>query len=363
MNIGQILFLGICGTELTPSEKKLIELIHPGGFVLFSRNMETPAQVRALTDSLREASAIRPIIAIDEEGGRVSRTRHLGHEPPSAQELADAKDDRLILWHGQRTAEVLSLLGIDMDFAPVLDISYDREADNALQGRCYGENAMEVLTHGAIFNAGLRSKGIFSCGKHFPSCGVGQCDPHHDLPIVRKSLEKLKEEDVRVYEGLFYQLDAIMGCHTLFEGLDVHPASLSPFFLRKILRQQMGYEGLVLTDDLDMGAIGSRYPRGEDLAQAIIAGNDMALICHRTETAQGALGYVEKELGVSFLQDSLARIAALKERFQVIDHFSQTRWEELNEQGLALRIATLGEEEALLPRDYSGEKRSPVEIY
>ena len=168
---GQLLMLGVPGTELSPEDAGLYRDIQPGGFVLFGRNVESPEQLRKLTDDLRELCDITPIISIDQEGGRVSRTREIGTEPPSAEELRLKNDLGLIARHGQLTAHLLRILGFNMDLCPVLDISYDDQADNALRGRCYGSDAQQVITNAGIFNRNLRHCRVLSSGKHFPSCG------------------------------------------------------------------------------------------------------------------------------------------------------------------------------------------------
>ena len=139
---GQLLLLGVPGTELSSADAALYKSIQPGGFVIFGRNVASPEQLRKLTDDLRDICQDTPIIAIDQEGGRVTRTREIGAEPPSAQELREKGDLGMIARHGLITADLLRMLGFNMNFAPVLDISYDDEADNALRGRCYGKDCL-----------------------------------------------------------------------------------------------------------------------------------------------------------------------------------------------------------------------------
>ncbi len=363
---GQLLILGVPGTTLTPEDAALYRSIQPGGFVLFGRNIESPEQVRKLTDDLRELCEITPLIAVDQEGGRVSRTRQIGTEPPSAQELREKGDMGLIAQHGKLTAWILRLLGFNMDLAPVLDISYDDDADNAMQGRCYGTDSQQVITYAGIFNRNLRHYKILSCGKHFPSCGLADTDPHHALPHVDKSVAEMLASDLLPYTALTPELDSLMSCHAHFSAIDPNspglPGSLSHNLLTKLLRYQLGYEGVIITDDLDMGAIVNTYGRGPDVQLAIAAGNDMAMICHQIDTATTALSHL-KEIPFATVDDSLRRIEKMKKRLHAPLKFTEELWQSIDADIMQLRVDVLGEQRAHEIRDYSGEKRSPVEDY
>ena len=143
--IGQLLLTGVPGPELDADTARRFKALQPGGFILFGRNIVSPEQLRKLIDDLRDLSDIEPIITIDQEGGRVSRLRLIGNEPPNAQALREKGDPALITKHGKLTGELLRLFGFNLDLCPVLDISYDDQADNSLKGRCYGTNAQEVI--------------------------------------------------------------------------------------------------------------------------------------------------------------------------------------------------------------------------
>lgn len=368
---GQLLLLGVKGLELTPEEITLFKKVQPGGFVIFGRNVESPEQVRALTDSLKDICDIEPLITIDQEGGRVTRTREIGNEPPSAEQLRKAGDLKkvggLIARHGMITADVLRQLGVNMNLCPVLDISYDDEADNAMKGRCYGSDAQEVITNAGIFNSNLRhKKKMLTCAKHFPSCGLADVDPHHELPFVTKSKEALLASDLLPYTALMPTLDSIMSCHAHFSAIDPDspglPGSLSKNLLTGLLRTQLGYEGVIMTDDLDMGAIVNTYGRGNDVRMSIEAGNDFAMICHQVDSAEIALNAI-KEISISTVDDSLQRVEKLKKRIIGSPKFKRELWDKYDEEIMQLRIDTLGEEGAKMQEDYSGEKRSPVEDY
>ncbi len=367
---GQLLLLGVKGLELTSEEASLFKKIQPGGFVIFGRNVESPEQVRSLTDALKEVCDIEPLITIDQEGGRVTRTREIANEPPSAQQFREAGDSKkvagLIARHGMITADILRQLGINMDLCPVLDISYDDESDNAMRGRCYGTDAQEVISNAGIFNSNLRHGKVLSCAKHFPSCGLADVDPHHELPFVKKSKQDLMASDLLPYTALMPTLDSIMSCHAHFSSIDPDspglPGSLSKNLLIGLLRNQLGYEGVIMTDDLDMGAIVNTYGRGNDVRMSIEAGNDMAMICHQVDSAQVAIDAI-KEISNNTIDDSLRRIEKLKKRIVRSADFKRELWDKYDEEVMQLRIDTLGEEKARTTEDYSGQKRSPVEDY
>jgi len=309
MNAGGLLMLGLQGPELRPEEAALFRKLQPAGYILFSRNIVSPEQTRRLTDELRSLSYDLPIIAIDQEGGRVTRTRDIGPPIPSAPSLAAAKDMGAIADVAVHTADLLRLLGCNLNLAPVLDIDHFPDKANALRGRCWGSDAQRVIDYAGHWNRWHRKRLMATCAKHFPAGGRAQSDPHHDLPAATVSIGELLREDIIPYTALMPELDAIMLAHVEFPQIDPQlPASLSPEVVRKFLRGQLGFDRhLVLTDDLDMGAIASRFGRGEDAKLAIAAGNDLALICHRSDTAEVAAAAIA-ELPTWMIDEAHERI-------------------------------------------------------
>src|SRR6266481_1518401 len=172
-SLGQLIMTGVPGKELDAKTAELFRRVQPGAFILFGRNIESPSQLRKLIDDLRDLSEVEPIITIDQEGGRVSRLKLLGQEPPNANELRDKDDLEIIRRHGDITGRLLRIFGFNLDLCPVLDISFDDEADNSLRGRCYGNDVAQVVRNAGAFNDGLRAAGVLSCGKHFP--GYSRC--------------------------------------------------------------------------------------------------------------------------------------------------------------------------------------------
>src|SRR6202035_4840762 len=156
-------------------------------------------QLRKLIDDLRDLSQVEPIITIDQEGGRVSRLRLIGNEPPNAQQLREKNDVDLIRRHGDITGRLLRLFGFNLDLCPVLDISFNDEADNSLRGRCYGKTVEQVVRNAGAFNDAMREQGIASCGKHFPGYSAAKSDAHYELPKIERTRAELDKEELAVF--------------------------------------------------------------------------------------------------------------------------------------------------------------------
>src|SRR6266404_2013926 len=198
-SLGQLILTGVPGKELDAKAAKLFRKVQPGGFILFGRNIESATQLRKLIDDLRGLSTVEPIITIDQEGGRVSRLRLIGNEPPNAQQLRDKDDVDLIRQHGDITGRLLRVFGFNLDLCPVLDISFDDNADNSLRGRCYGKTVEQVVRNAGAFNDAMRKQGIASCGKHFPGYTCAKSDAHYELPRIDRTREELDANELAVF--------------------------------------------------------------------------------------------------------------------------------------------------------------------
>lgn len=360
----ELLLVGVPGPELDAATAERLRRLQPGGFILFGRNIVSAPQLRQLTDSLRELSVTEPIITIDQEGGRVSRLRLIGHEPPNARQLRHRGDLGLIAEHGGLTGKLLRLFGFNLDLCPVLDISFADEADNSLRGRCYGGSVGETITNAETFRAAMASEGILSCGKHFPGYTFAGLDPHHELPRIERSRAELDSCELAVFRAFAHSVDSMMIGHAhypCFEPAAAVPASLSAAVIRKCLIDELGFRGLVMTDDLDMGAILNTFGWDDTIRRAVHAGNHLIMICHRLEAAEEALRVLET-MPARDLEPALAALAAFKQRLAAPTEFSEQAHRQLDGQVWQLRVATLGEE---LARSRSPEdgKRSPVEVY
>jgi beta-N-acetylhexosaminidase len=360
---GQFLIMGVPGGVLDADTRQVIKEIQPGGFILFGRNIQSAQQLRQLTEELRGSVQLEPIITIDQEGGRVSRLKEIGNEPPSAKQLRDKGDASLIEWHGRLTGQLLRLFGFNLDLCPVLDVSFDDEADNSLKNRTYGMTATDVIRFAGAFNRGLRSEGILSCGKHFPGYSAAAVDPHHNLPIIDRSAADLTACEWQPYRAIQAELDTIMVGHVRNTHLD--PAgtasSLSRPMVQGILREQWNYQGCVITDDMDMGAILNEYGFADSMRRAIEAGNDLILLCHRVAMAREA-AEVLAQLPEAVTAPARERIARLRNKLAKPSDFSLERHAALDAEVYRLREATLGIE-AAKSRSTDTGKRSPVEVY
>ncbi|MGB8169238.1 MAG: glycoside hydrolase family 3 N-terminal domain-containing protein [Chthoniobacteraceae bacterium] len=374
-SLGQLLMTGVPGPELDAATAATFRRIQPGAFILFGRNIQTPGQLRKLIDDLRELSEIEPIITIDQEGGRVSRLKLVGNEPPNANQLRDKGDVDLIERHGRITGRLLRIFGFNLDLCPVLDISFDDEADNSLRGRCYGNDVAQVIRNAGAFNRGLRGEGIRSCGKHFPGYSRAGLDAHHELPTIDLSRAELEAHELAVFRHFSTkesangnEVDSMMIGHAFYPALDASgvPSSLSRRVITDLLRGELAFRGLVMTDDLDMGAILEPYGKGESgleqvIHTAINAGNDVAMICHRVEMVALAHGFLS---GVprAELDRALASVAAFKAKLVPADPFTEEEFRRRDEEVWKLRVDTLGAELAAQRSPEDG-KRSPVETY
>lgn len=362
-SLGQLILTGVPGLELDSETAELFRRLQPGGFILFGRNIQSAGQLRKLIDDLRDLSEVEPIITIDQEGGRVSRLRLIGNEPPNAQQLRDRNDVALVRRHGEITGQLLRLFGFNLDLCPVLDISFDDEADNSLRGRCYGKTVEQVIRLAGAFNDAMREQGVLSCAKHFPGYSAARVDAHHDLPKIDRTREELDKEELAVFREFVGTVDSMMICHGWYPAFNAakRPASLSREIITQLLREEFHYDGLIMTDDLDMGAILNEYGLEETIRLAIEAGNDWVMICHRVD----AIGEVHTTLGKlppSQIERALERVVQTKAKLAPPHEFSEEKFKEIDGEIWDLRVAVLGQEEAAKRSPEDG-KRSPVETY
>lgn len=273
--------IGINGHEVNAGEEESIRRLQPAGFILFSRNIHSVGQVRRLTDTLRRLCLHHPVIAVDQEGGRVVRTASLDLNLPAPSSLVWSGDFSGAVELAAVTALALRYLGVNMNFAPVLDICHDPSAANALPGRCWGNNAQDVIARGGVYSSNLRRGGIQSCGKHFPGMGRAQADPHFSLPVIDLDERELFETDLLPFLALCPALPAIMSAHIMLPRIDPeYPSTLSSRVIRGLLRDRLDFKGVIFTDDLCMGAIAARHAPDEAALLSLKAGCDVPLICH-----------------------------------------------------------------------------------
>ncbi|NLC68078.1 MAG: beta-N-acetylhexosaminidase, partial [Clostridiaceae bacterium] len=286
--IGQLLMVGIEEKEVDEATAGFLRSHKVGGVILFERNIENPEQVKSLTRQLQELGSGPPgvgmLIGIDQEGGKVNRLPWEKGRFPSASNLASSGQPEIVRYAASRMAAQLKELGINMNFAPVLDINSN--PDNPVIGdRAFGNNPEIVSQMGPAFMEGTLDEGIIPVAKHFPGHGDTSLDSHTDLPVVAHSMDRLRNfELVPFEEAIKNGVPAIMTAHILLPLLDEDaPATLSPAIIKGLLREQLQFEGVVITDDLGMAAIAGLYTTGQAAVKAVKAGVDTLLICHGKE--------------------------------------------------------------------------------
>src|SRR5215216_1513862 len=285
--IGQFLFIGLPGTELDAETRELVEEIQPGGVIIFGRNVAGAEQLRTLLVGVREIVRTPPLVGIDQEGGLVDRLRRIFTPMPAARTIRQHGDLAAARALGRITGEVLGLLGFNMNFAPVMSIMTDERdlLSNGLYSRSYGRSPGEVLGYTMVYLRALQGAGCLGCLKHFPGIGAGEVDSHEEMPLVHLSHDDLIAQDLAPYIELFQREDdrvrAVMVSHGGFPNIDirqgvaggrVEPASLNHSIVTKLLRDELGYQHLVVTDDLEMGAIAKHYAIEDAVRLAFHAG-------------------------------------------------------------------------------------------
>jgi beta-N-acetylhexosaminidase len=362
-SLGQLIMTGVPGKELDAKTADLFRRVQPGAFILFGRNIESAVQLRKLIDDLRNLSETEPIITIDQEGGRVSRLRLIGNEPPNAQQLRGKGDVDLIRRHGDITGRLLRLFGFNLDLCPVLDISFNDDAENSLRGRCYGKTVEQVVRNAGAFNEAMRGQGIASCGKHFPGYSAATSDAHYQLPRIDRTREELDQNELAVFREFVNDMHSMMICHGWYPCFESEktPATLSSRIVTDLLRNELVFNGLIMTDDLDMGAILTGYRLDETIRLAIAAGNDLVMICHRIpeiETVQQILGTLPSDQ----IERAQRSVANFKERLEPPNQFSEAAFHRIDNEIWNLRTAVLGEERASQTTPQSVQ-HSPVELF
>ena len=320
--IGQFLIVGFEGTKPSREVLTMIRKYQVGGVILFKRNIESLPQLIRLTRELQKSSAPNSLfIGIDQEGGRVSRLSPEFTIFPSMDHLGRLDDVALTYQVGEATARELKAVGIQLNFAPVLDI-HSNPKNPVIGDRAFGDDPDLVCKHGLALIMGHEDNGVLPCGKHFPGHGDTRTDSHKTLPRVDHSLERLLDFEMKPFQhAVANRLEAIMTAHVLYSRLDPEtPASLSANIITNILRQGMRFDGLVISDDLEMKAISDHYPVGEAAVRAIAAGSDIVLVCRdfgrQVEAYEGLFNaWKSGKLSDDRLTLSLRRIFRLKEKY------------------------------------------------
>ncbi|TVQ91378.1 MAG: beta-N-acetylhexosaminidase [Deltaproteobacteria bacterium] len=306
---GRRLIIGFSGGEVTSELREVVREIQPGGFILFSRNVENPRQVRDLNRALRDLLPGRPLlISVDQEGGRVQRIREPATHWPTLREVG-AADASLEI--AQALGLELRAMGFNLNFAPVADVD-SNPANPVIGDRSFGRDPARVGAQVQAFTRGLQAQGILACAKHFPGHGDTSTDSHLELPQIDREEQSLRSVELPPFAAAVAAgVASIMTAHVVFSAWDPHwPATLSTRVIPEILREGMGFRNLVITDDLEMKAVADRYPLAEQVRRTLLGTVDLALACHRAELQ---LELFAESIKAQEQDPELARLAARSE--------------------------------------------------
>ena len=316
--VGQLLMIGIHGKTLNDDAKFMLNEYRVGGIILFDRNMESKDQVKSLITDINKtgkSAGLTPLfIGIDQEGGAVARMEDQLIKVPPAEELGKEPIEQAVSLAKQSGTE-LKDLGFNINFAPVADLGLT-------YGRSFSTNPDDVVRYASAVGKAYDEAGLWYSYKHFPGIGKTDVDLHADTSVVPVSKETLLNEDTKVFVDLIKQSKpntyAIMVSHAMYPQIDPdHPSSLSKAIITDWLRKDMGYNGVVVTDDMDMGALAKHYTFGDMAVQSILAGSDILLVCHEYEHMQEAYNGLMKavkdgRISKERLDESVKRILLMK---------------------------------------------------
>jgi beta-N-acetylhexosaminidase len=319
-SIGQLLIIGFDGTEMSPPLASLLTRLQPAGVILFARNITGGEQTFKLLKDCQACVSTPLFTCVDMEGGRVDRFRNVTGSAPSAADVFATGDRKLFRKHGKVIGDSCRTLGFNTDFAPVVDLALEA-SKTVMSSRAVSADPKQVVIYAREFLAGLRSAKVVGSAKHFPGLGEANLDTHHELPSVNKSWKKLWEEDLYPYRTMRRELPMVLIGHANYPNVtrDSSPASLSRKWITDVLRKKIGYRGLVVSDDLEMGGVLKAAPIEQAAVEHVRAGGDLCLICHIEEyvarsyealikTAESDLKFAQR------VKESVERVLAFKNK-------------------------------------------------
>lgn len=319
--LGELLMVGFVGQEMTADLAAHILELQPAGLIFFSRNIRDPEQLARLTweiQTLAVRELGRPLfLAVDQEGGSVARMAPPFTQIPPATNLGSSGSELASHYYGL-TAREMNLVGLNLNLAPVLDVS----SGEVMESRSFGQDPSLVSQCGIAAIEATQSAGIIATAKHFPGLGRTRKDPHHDLPVIAADRDELDLYDLPPFKAAIQaQVACVMTSHTIYPALDPeYPGTFSRTIISGLLRDELGFGGVVITDDLEMGAVGERYSQGAATIAALMAGADLLLVCNDQKKMSQTAGALSHGLDRGLLDPddltlSLARVEKLRKAY------------------------------------------------
>jgi beta-N-acetylhexosaminidase len=326
--LGQMIIAGIDEYSMNVHARELIETYHVGGIILYKPNVKNTTQLVGLVNELKQTNTVNKLplwLGVDEEGGRVTRLPDEIMKTPTSKDIGKTGRPVLAYNIGQLLGKELNAYGLNMDFAPDLDVNSN--PNNPVIGdRSFGSNASIVSSFGVQMMKGLQNQQVVPVVKHFPGHGDTSVDSHVGLPVVQNDLARLRKlELVPFAEAFKHQADAVMVAHILLPKVDAqHPASMSKKIMTDLLRKEMGFEGLIMTDDMTMGAIIKNYDLGEAAVKSVLAGTNIVMVGHEYEKVVTVIDALRKavqsgRIPMETINQSVHQVTKVKQKYQLND--------------------------------------------
>ena len=346
---GQTIIMGFDGTEMSDRVRKRLAEIQPSGVILFARNIVGIQQTHTLLRACRDLVETAPFLCVDMEGGLVDRLKNVVAPAPAVESVATSGDPKLFRKHGRIIGDTVRALGFNADFAPVFDLGL-QNSKKVLGSRTASADPAEVIEYAREFLRGLKAAGVLGCGKHFPGLGEANLDTHRELPAIQKSWKQLWEQDLLPYRKLRDEVPFVMVAHAAYPAVtrDNKPASLSRKWMEEILRKKIGYRGLIISDDLDMGGVLATASVADAAVETLRAGADIFLVCQKEENASRTYEAVlqQAERDSRFAQrvkEAARRVLAFKKKAREVKRQSSPPSEQVLER-LRRQLWELGEQ-------------------
>ena len=322
--VGQLLIVGFDGTEMSASLGDLLTRVQPAGTILFARNITGATQTYNLLRDCQQRVTIPMFHCVDMEGGRVDRLKNVIAPAPSAAEVFATGDRKLFRKHGKLIGESCRTVGFNTDLAPVVDLAFENSR-KVMSSRAVSDDPKQAVIYAREFLSGLASAGVLGAAKHFPGLGEADLDTHHELPSVQKSWKKLWAEDLYPYRTMRRELKMILVGHANYPAVtrDQSPASLSRKWITDVLRKEIQYRGIIISDDMEMGGVLAAASIERAAVEHIRAGGDICLICHRTDYILAAYEELIREAErdrkfAARVEESAKRVLAFKRKSSLL---------------------------------------------